>query len=458
VDDIIPAPAEGCPIVTSEPDPEVTSEPNPEITSEPNPEVTSEPTLDTITVCHSTGSATNPYVEITVSYNAAAEGHGHNDHLDDIIPMPAEGCPLTLWAGGLNPLLLTVSAPSALTPITLAEPVCVDWLVYSTNITGDWEIFRLGELLDNPNADANLTKVVGQYISDIAPSLSPDHRWLTFSSNRGGSWEIYVGSTDGTVQQRVTQTGAQNSNPAWSPTGQYIAFESNRDGNWGLFMVDVTTGVETRLTYDTASYINPSWSPDGTHLLFQSDRGGGMWQIYELNIATMDYLLRSGGQGDDFDPSYSDDGNWIVFRSLRDVNSVVYMMNRDGSGVTRISDSTARALNPVWSPDNSLVVYQSDLGGDMEIHVYEMATGLTRQVTDNLVDDYAPTWVCDSPTLVFTSDVDGNPNIFSTSALPMAAAPVSVPDQAVRMTTDIAVDRYPVASPGESHASLVGDR
>ena len=43
-----------------------------------------------VTICHATGSATNPYVQITVSENAVREGRGHNrdNHQDgeDIIP------------------------------------------------------------------------------------------------------------------------------------------------------------------------------------------------------------------------------------------------------------------------------------------------------------------------------------------------------------------------------------
>jgi len=42
-----------------------------------------------ITICHATSSATNPYVEITVDANSL---NGHGDHDGDIIPAPAEGC------------------------------------------------------------------------------------------------------------------------------------------------------------------------------------------------------------------------------------------------------------------------------------------------------------------------------------------------------------------------------
>jgi hypothetical protein len=45
-----------------------------------------------ITLCHATGSRTNPYVLITVSVNATT-ANGHGRHEDDLIPAPAAGCP-----------------------------------------------------------------------------------------------------------------------------------------------------------------------------------------------------------------------------------------------------------------------------------------------------------------------------------------------------------------------------
>lgn len=45
---------------------------------------------ETIDICHATGSATNPYVEIEVG---AGGLNGHGGHAGDIIPAPAGGCP-----------------------------------------------------------------------------------------------------------------------------------------------------------------------------------------------------------------------------------------------------------------------------------------------------------------------------------------------------------------------------
>jgi hypothetical protein len=87
--DLIPAPAGGCPSVT--PTPAITAT----VTATPSGTTTPAATLSAnqdgkITICHATGSQKNPYVLITVSVNGL---NGHDKHPRDIIPAPAGGCP-----------------------------------------------------------------------------------------------------------------------------------------------------------------------------------------------------------------------------------------------------------------------------------------------------------------------------------------------------------------------------
>ena len=51
-----------------------------------------------VTICHATGSSTNPYVEITVSRNAVPAHTRHQDGRD-LVPAPAGGCPGSQGAG-----------------------------------------------------------------------------------------------------------------------------------------------------------------------------------------------------------------------------------------------------------------------------------------------------------------------------------------------------------------------
>ena len=379
----------------------------------------------------------------------------------------------------------TPVTPEPWSPIEIGEGVCVDWLIYHTNQTGDWEIFRLGGDDLFPNTSNNLSEGVGERIFDLAPSRAPDGQWITFASNRDGNFEVYIASVGnigpdgGRIFQRMTWNNrAVDIDPVWSPGGSFdggnlIVYESSRNGKWDLYIFNVLTGEEQQLTDDPGNDINAFWSPAGDKLLFQSDRDG-FWQIYELDLTNFadDGLptetLLSDGSGDDHDPAYSNEGDRIVFRSFRDGdNSVIYVMDVDGTNVTQISDPNGYASNHIWSPNDEVIGYQSNLDGDNDIYVYQFPTGdeeegQTRLITDNDIDDYAPTWYCESTQIVFSSNVDNteetpnNPNLFTTNALPIDAEPIIVDEEASRLTTEPDVDYYPQNSPAEENASREG--
>src|SRR3989344_1419770 len=72
------------------------SKPGPTQKPSPSPEV---PKKETI--CHATGSETNPYVEITISDKGVLDGH--MKHERDIIPVSKDGCPKGNSGGPSDP-------------------------------------------------------------------------------------------------------------------------------------------------------------------------------------------------------------------------------------------------------------------------------------------------------------------------------------------------------------------
>ena len=363
---------------------------------------------------------------------------------------------LDLTPGAVDPSL---ERSEAWDGIITGGAICPDWLLYHTDMTGDWEVFRLGDLPEYPNADPNLSQGRGTDVIDMSPTRSPDAEWVAFTSNRDDNWELYVARVDNSEIRRVTyNTVARDIDPVWSPDGRSIIFETDRDGNWELYLLDLATGEERRLTTDDSSDINAFWSDDSSKVVFQSDRSG-KWQIYEMEIATQEERLISDGQGEDHDPAYSFDTQKVAFRSYRDgrTTSAIYVMNVDGSDVQLISDPAGNASNHTWYYDDSIIAYQSDAGGDLDIYVYEFDSEETRLVTDNVIPDYAPTWICGAPIVVFTSDVTEDPNIFNTPALPIEAPAIVVDEEANQMTTDEANDVYPENNPTEENASREGN-
>ncbi len=351
-----------------------------------------------------------------------------------------------------------VTVSTQWTAITTNAPTCESWLVYHTNRTGNWELFRTGKP-GQPTTDINLSHSAGANVDNVEPSLSPDRKWVAYASNRGGAWEIYAASTDGKAIQTVTDDSLSiNVSPVWSPDGHNLVYESARNGSWNLFLFDVQTGQETQLTDTQAGDIDPFWSPDSKQIVFESQRSGS-WQIYALDLATKQVKQLTDGQGDDYNPMYSPDGKYIAFRAYRPDNathSVLYLMNADGSSLHAISDPKANATAQVWSPDGTLLAYQSDKSGPADIFVYQASSGQTRQVTSSAdsAQHYAPTWMCDGTTVVFTSDVSGTPNLYTIPALPIDALPIDVATQATPLTSlSGSAAQFPEGSPGQVEES-----
>jgi Tol biopolymer transport system component len=100
------------------------------------------------------------------------------------------------------------------------------------------------------------------------------------TGNRPGLWLI---RPDGSSHTRLTDNG-NDQRPAWSPDGRYVVFMSNgRDDNWELYRVDVKTLEVVRLTNHLAQDGLPTISPDGRHVAFMSDRDG-YWRIWYVSI------------------------------------------------------------------------------------------------------------------------------------------------------------------------------
>jgi Tol biopolymer transport system component len=49
----------------------------------------------------------------------------------------------------------------------------------------------------------------------------------------------------------------------------------------------------------------------------------------------------------EFSPSWSPDGNWIAFTSTRDGQANIFVMDKNGGNVTRVT--TDGGDNPIWS-------------------------------------------------------------------------------------------------------------
>ena len=252
--------------------------------------------------------------------------------------------------------------------------------------------------------------------------------------------------------ERIVDVGFSNLRPRLAPNGEKLAYLSTRKRHHyphGLIIRDLASGEEEIATFPVAAS-TVDWSPDGRKLLFsridRADKyGSRQADIYEWDSAaagpsfwrSMLWLVPAmvSGTGPEppnvkrltrgmraLYPTYSPDGEWIVFVQNKDTNNNLAMIRADGTGLrylTHFADGT-QLYTPRFSPDGRKLVFAISREGQRDIAVVELDAGgdlLAEGAFDLAIatpgTDRDPAWSEDGTELVFASDFSGIFNIYA---------------------------------------------
>ena len=198
----------------------------------------------------------------------------------------------------------------------------------------------------------------------------------------------------------------RKSSPPENSSNGRIIFESTRDGHLQIYAMNDDGTGQVNLTNSPANDMSASWSPDGSRIAFVSDRDhmheptGAEWEIYVMNADGSGVTRLTNNRVNDMSPVWSPDGSRIVFSSH---NDNIYVMNTDGSRNTQLTDNDS--WGPSWTPDGTHIVFGSYREG--EYKTYIMNADGTSQMPFVLPGDdgypgYYPYWSSDGHHIAFT--------------------------------------------------------
>jgi tricorn protease len=210
-------------------------------------------------------------------------------------------------------------------------------------------------------------------ITEIA--LSPNGKELAYVF-RG---EIFVGSVEGGVVKRVTNTPWQERMVNFSPDGRTLVYAAERDNNWNVYTTSIVRKEEpyfyasTVLKEDTvvatpAEEFQPTFSPDGKEVAYLENRV----VLKVVNLATKEtrtilparynYSYADGDQHYEWSP----DGKWFLveFGVVRLFTPQVGLVSSDGKGeVINLTKSGFDNVTARWGMAGTMMYYGSTREG-----------------------------------------------------------------------------------------------
>lgn len=281
------------------------------------------------------------------------------------------------------------------------------WIAYAYGVENDSEIFLL-----QPST-GQVRQVTSNQYNDDAPSLLTRTNELIYASYRKDGWEIYLLDLDTQKETQLTHFDGQARFPEWSPGpgARKIIFEGRRDTSSGtqysIWLYDVDSGKITNLSEGSADS-RPQWSPDGSQVVFgramnDTNQNGRITtadnlSIYILNVSNQQLTRLTNDAGiDNYQYSWSPDGQWILFCSVRgdkngdkvanlDDSRNLWLMRADGSDERELYLENKNVFSPSWSPSGAYIVYTVNrTNSTAEMWLYDMAAG-----TSSLLQSVGP--------------------------------------------------------------------
>lgn len=218
------------------------------------------------------------------------------------------------------------------------------------------------------------TRMTSWLFDELSVSCSSDAQWAVLATRDSlGSVHLYrIPAAGGTPLSKMTYGPFEDIHAAWWGSGasSIVAFASNRAGVghqlWTLVPNGILPAVQiqpvTNAGYDD---LFPSWTPDGQSIVFSSNRSGPrqIFIVHRVGQGWGSPIPLTSGTTERLNPVVSPSGTWIAYQQVAPSGTSLWIMESNGTNARMVSSSGNYEGEPVWSPDGNQIAFVSNRTG-----------------------------------------------------------------------------------------------
>ncbi len=274
----------------------------------------------------------------------------------------------------------------------------------------------------------------------MQPAWSPDSRQIVFRHSGPGRAGVRIMSADGQIDREVLFGSIQL--PSFSPNGESLLYTKlDLNGLYyaysDIYLYDVEKQTEKQLTHGARAYV-AAFSSDGQTVYFAHHIGrDASTAISALDIntgRTRPVIEFPDNSITVHSLAVSPDGKTLALSLWkRGGYQDIYLLPTEGDKLQPVTQDKDEDLDPTFSPDGQYLLFSSDRGDYRvaNLYAYRLSDGSFYKVTNVLTGAFDPAISPDGTRIAFTGYSSDGYDIYLLPFDPTSWKPVSISQESI---------------------------